>query len=82
MKSNRHHNHVLHGGLRLVQENVRRHPEDVPRLKELYRQAAYEVDVLEKFHRTWVGENDISALRTALDESKRAIDQLAGAPNK
>ena len=68
--------------VRDVQENIRRHPEDVPRLKEMYTQATYELDALERFHRTWVGEGEISALRTSLEESKHAIDQLAGAANK
>ncbi len=68
--------------VRDLQENIRRHPEDVGRLKEMYTQAVYEIDALERFHRTWVGEDEISALRTALEESKRAIDQLAAGPGK
>ena len=68
--------------VRDVQENVRRHPEDVSRLNELYRQAEFEVDALEKFHRAWIGKDEIPAMRTALEESKHAIDQLTGAAGK
>ncbi len=68
--------------VRDVQENIGRHPEDVGRLRELYQDAKREVDSLEQFHRTWVGQDEIARLRGDLEKSKAAIDQLAGAANK
>ncbi len=68
--------------VRDVQENIGRHPEDVGRLRELYQDAKCEVNSLEQFHRTWVGQDEIARLRGDLEKSKAAIDQLAGAANK
>ena len=65
-----------------VQDNIRRHPEDVGRLKELYDEAKREVDLLEEFHRRWVGQDEITRLRGDLEKSKAAIDQLSGDANK
>ena len=44
----------------------------------MYKLATYEVDSLERFHRKWVGKSEISALRSALEKGKQAIDRLPG----
>jgi len=61
-----------------VEDNVRRHPEDVGRLKELYKEAKLQVDLLEKHHHAWIGKDVISGLQTSLEKQKQAIDGLAG----
>jgi hypothetical protein len=61
-----------------LEDNIRRHPEDVARLKEMYTEATNEVDSLERFHRAWIGQDEISALRTALEKDNHDINQLAG----
>lgn len=68
--------------VRDVGENIVRHPEDVARLKELYREAELHVDAVARFHSFWVGETEISALRTALEKDGHDIDRLAGAANR
>jgi hypothetical protein len=68
--------------VRDVQDIIRRDPENIGRLKGLYNDAKREVDLLEEFHRTWVGQDEIARLRSELEKSKAAIDQLAGAADK
>ena len=68
--------------VRDLAENIERHPEDVARLKEMYDSAKLEVDLLERYHSSWIDKEEIAALRTALEKDKHDIDQLAGAANK
>ena len=66
--------------VRDLAENIERHPEDVARLKEMYDSAKLEVDLLERYHSSWIDKEEISALRTALEKDKHDIDRLAGMP--
>jgi flagellar basal body-associated protein FliL len=68
--------------VRDVEENIRRHPEDVARLREMYKLAKFQVDALEEYHHTWINKDEISGLQSALERDKRAIDQLPGAADK
>jgi len=68
--------------VRDLDENIRRHPEDVAHLKELYKLAKLQVDLLETNHSRWIDRAEIAALRTGLEKDSQAIDQLAGAANK
>ncbi len=68
--------------VRDVGDNMRRHPEDVARLQEMYKLTKIEVDAMAESHHTWINEDDIAALRTALEGDKQAIDRLPGAAGK
>jgi hypothetical protein len=65
-----------------VDDNIRRHPEDVARLKELYNSAKRQVDLLETYHSRWIDKGEIAALRTALEKDSQTINQLGGAAGK
>lgn len=68
--------------VRSLGENITRHPEDVGRLKEMYKLANIQVDLLEKYHSRWIDAEEISSLKTAIERYRRDIDQLAGAAGK
>ena len=63
--------------MRDVAENIERHPEDVARLKEMYGSAKLEVDLLERYHSSWIDAGEIAALRTALEKDRQDIDRLS-----
>jgi len=64
--------------VRDLEDNIRRHPEDVARLKEMHQLAKSQFDSMETLHKIWIDEDEISTLQTALEEEKHRIDQLAG----
>jgi hypothetical protein len=69
--------------LELRPEDVARlKPEDITRLKERYTSADRDVRWLEKCNSIWIDKEEISALRTALEEDNHDIDQLAAAVDK
>jgi hypothetical protein len=57
-------------------------PEEVARLKEMYSSADMEVRWLEKLDSIWIDKEEVSALRTALENDKQDIDLLAAAVDK
>ena len=68
--------------VRTLGEHLDRHQDDAARLKEMYDLAKLQVDLLEKYHSSWIDKEEISALRTALEKDCHDIDQLSGAVNK
>ena len=64
--------------VRDLAENITRHPEDVARLKEMYKLAKLHVDSMEEYHHIWIDKAEVSALQAALEEDKHGIDRLAG----
>ena len=53
-----------------------------PASKEMHQEAKFQVNSMEEFHHNWIDEDEISALRTVLEEEKHKIDRLAGDADK